>query len=180
YQRKEIKDLLAYLKLTVNHKDEEALRRIINYPVRGIGKSSIEKATVIANEKGISLWHVLEDIHQLGFTGRTVTPVQEFITMIKSFAAMLDKKNAFDVALHIAKSSGLLNDLYNDKSVEGVSRYENIQELLNGIKEFSEEDEVQEGATELPNDKSLGAYLQNIMLLTDADSNSTENADHVK
>ncbi len=180
YQRKEIKDLLAYLKLTVNHKDEEVLRRIINYPVRGIGKSSIEKATVIANEKGISLWNVLENIHQYDFTGRTVTPVKEFVIMIKSFAALLDKKNAYDLALHIAKSGGLLSDLYNDKSVEGVNRYENIQELLNGIKEFSEEDEVQEGATELTNDKSLGAYLQNIMLLTDADSNSAENADHVK
>jgi DNA helicase-2/ATP-dependent DNA helicase PcrA len=181
YQRKEIKDLLAYLKLIVNHNDEEALRRIINYPGRGIGKSTLDKATVIASEKGISLWNVMEHIHQFDFSARATGPISDFVMMIKSFATMLLQKNAFDIASFVAKQTGLLAELYNDKTVEGVSRYENLQELLNGIKEFSEEDEVaQEGDEAILNDKSLGSYLQNIMLLTDADNDNPENADHVK
>jgi DNA helicase II / ATP-dependent DNA helicase PcrA len=146
YQRKEIKDLIAYLKLIVNHNDEEALRRIINYPARGIGKSTLDKAALIANDNNISLWNVLEQIRQFDFTSRAVAPVTDFVIMIKSFATMLDKKNAYDLAAFVAKQTGLLAELYNDKSVEGVSRYENIQELLNGIKEFSEEDEVNENS----------------------------------
>lgn len=181
YQRKEIKDLLAYLKLIVNHNDEEALRRIINYPARGIGKSTLDKATVIASERGISLWNVMEHINEFDFSARAIGPISNFVMMIKSFATMLQQKNAFDVASFVAKQTGLLAELYNDKTVEGVSRYENLQELLNGIKEFSEEDEVEQESDEaLLNDKSLGSYLQNIMLLTDADNDSPENADHVK
>lgn len=180
YQRKEIKDLLAYLKLIINHNDEEALRRIINYPTRGIGKSSIDKATVIASDKGITLWEVLSTINQYDFTTRAVGPVNDFVLMIKSFATMLKQKNAFDMAQFVAKQTGLVTELYNDKTVEGVSRYENIQELLNGIKEFSEEDEVVPDAEALPVDKSLGSYLQNISLLTDADNEKPENIDHVK
>jgi DNA helicase II / ATP-dependent DNA helicase PcrA len=180
YQRKEIKDLLAYLKLIVNHNDEEALRRIINYPARGIGKTTLEKATLIASENGVSLWNVLERINQFDFTARAVSPVSDFVIMLKSFAAMLPQKNAYDMAAFVAKQTGLLTELYNDKTVEGVSRYENLQELLNGIKEFSEEDVVDEGDSELPKDKSLGTYLQNIMLLTDADKDTPENRDHVK
>jgi DNA helicase-2/ATP-dependent DNA helicase PcrA len=179
YQRKEIKDLLAYLKLIVNHNDEEALRRIINYPGRGIGKSTLDKATVIASEKGLSLWNVMEHINQFDFNARATGPISDFVMMIKSFATMLQQKNAFDMASFVAKQTGILGELYNDKTVEGVSRYENLQELLNGIKEFSEEDVLEDTETVL-HDKSLGSYLQNIMLLTDADNDSPENADHVK
>ncbi len=167
YQRKEIKDLLAYLKLTVNHNDEEALRRVINYPLRGIGKTTMEKATVIANDQGISLWQVLENSEDFNF-GAATQKVQEFIIMIRSFATMLDKKNAYDLALHIARTTGVMKELYNDQTPEGVSRYENLQELLNSIKEFTDQDEVTEGS-QVESDKSLGSYLQQVVLLTDQD-----------
>jgi DNA helicase-2/ATP-dependent DNA helicase PcrA len=180
YQRKEIKDLLAYLKLIVNPNDEEALRRVINYPARGIGKNTLDKATVIASEQGVTLWHVLENIREYGFPARSVTPVSDFVTMIKSFAAMLPHKNAYDIATFVAKNTGLLKELHADKTVEGMSRYENLQELLNSIKEFSEEDEWTKNDNEMMQDKSLGSYLQNIMLLTDADTDDPEKDDHVK
>lgn len=167
YQRKEIKDLLAYLKLTVNHHDEEALRRIINYPLRGIGKTSLEKATVIANEQGISLWRVFENLEQFNF-GTATERIREFIIMVKSFSTMLAQKNAYDLALHIARSTGVMKELYNDQTPEGVSRYENLQELLNSIKEFTEQDEVTGEKQE--QDKSLGSYLQQVVLLTDQDT----------
>jgi len=172
YQRKEIKDLLAYLKLTVNHHDEESLRRIINYPVRGIGKTTLEKATVAAREQGVRLWQVMERAGEFHFGSATTSKIQEFVTMIKSFAAMLDKKNAYDLALHIARSTEIIKELYNDKTPEGVSRYENLQELLNSIKEFTEQDELP-GDTLPEPDKSLGTYLQQVTLLTDQDEDKS-------
>lgn len=181
YQRKEVKDLIAYLRLTVNHNDEEALKRIINYPTRGIGNSSIEKATVVAAEKNLSLWQVLENADQLLPANRGNNAISQFVTMIKSFSVQLEKQNAFDLTTAIAKQSGLLQDLYNDKSVEGLSRYENIQELLNGIKEFTEATQniSFDGEVRAENDKSLGTYLQDIALLTDADKKDMK-ADAVK
>jgi DNA helicase-2/ATP-dependent DNA helicase PcrA len=119
---------------------------VINYPTRGIGKTTIERMTVIANEKETSLWNICENIHQTDITGKAAQNISAFTYMIKSFQAMLEKQNAFDLASHIAKSSGILKELYDDKTIEGVMRYENIQELLNGIKEFCEEDTVEEGA----------------------------------
>lgn len=173
YQRKEIKDLLAYLKLTVNHNDEEALRRIINYPTRGIGDTTLDKATVLASEKGTNLWSILNTIQfQPEFNARAKNLIEEFVMMIKSFATMLNTMNAYDLASHIAKHTGIMKELYNDKTVEGISRYENIQELLNGIKEFSESDEVAEGQTTA--DRGLGTYLQDIMLLTDTDNDKDD------
>lgn len=177
YQRKEVKDLLAYLKLTVNHHDEEALRRVINYPTRGIGQTTLEKVSLIANDESKPLWGVLNNIGAYGFNNRVVTTVSNFVNMIRSFAIELDKQNAYDLAAHIAKSSGVLKELYNDKSVEGLSRYENLQELLNSINEFAEEDELAEGE-EVAKDKSLGTYLQNVVLLTDQDTKDP-NADEV-
>ncbi len=170
YQRKEIKDLIAYLRLTLNHYDEESLRRIINYPTRGIGKTTIEKATVLAHDNDKSLWDILADIGSYDFTQRAKQSITDFVTMIKSFYIMLETKNAFDLSMHIAKSTRILQDLYDDKSVEGLSRYENIQELLNGIKEFT----IEENEAVDIDDKSLGTYLQNITLLTDADLDETD------
>lgn len=166
YQRKEIKDLLAYLKLTVNHHDEEALRRIINYPLRQIGKTTLEKATVIASEQSLTLWQVLQRAGD--FNIGKASKIQEFITLIRSFATLLDKKNAYDLALHIARSTGILNELYHDQTPEGVSRYENLQELLNSIREFTGQDEMADDS-QPESDKSLGAYLQQVTLLTDQD-----------
>ena len=177
YQRKEIKDLLAYLKFMTNTNEEESFRRIINYPKRGIGNTTIEKLTVIAANQGVGLWQIMENIELYQFPGRATQSLREFVTMIQSFQTMLESKNAYDVASHVAKSTKILQELYNDKTVEGVSRYENIQELLNGIKEFTEDDEVY--GDELINDKSLGAYLQNISLLT-GDEKKEEDEDCVK
>jgi DNA helicase-2/ATP-dependent DNA helicase PcrA len=165
--------MLAYLKLAVNPYDEEALRRIINYPARGIGDSSLDKATVIAADQGKPLWEVLETIQFFpAIPTRAQNLITDFVAMIKSFGVMMQTQKAYDLALHVARASGVLKELFDDKTIEGIGRYENLQELLNGIKEFSERDEVAEGQNTL--DLSLGAYLQDIMLLTDEQENDEE------
>src|SRR6201996_1252923 len=177
YQRKEIKDFIAYLRIIVNPRDEEALKRIINYPTRGIGKTSIDRAVLAANGEGISMWDVLQRAAEFGFKGNTLEAIDNFVLMIRSFASMLTTKNAYDVAAHIGKQTNLVKELFNDKTTEGLARYENIQELLNSIKEFTEmpdEDGVLESET-----KNLGNYLQQISLVTDADEKDP-NADTVK
>jgi DNA helicase-2/ATP-dependent DNA helicase PcrA len=136
YQRKEIKDYVAYLRVLVNPKDEEALKRIINYPARGIGKTTVDKVILLANEQEISMWDVLCQASKLGFRATTLEIIENFVTMIRSFASMLNHKNAYDVAVHIGKQTNIVRELFNDKSTEGVQRYENIQELLNSIKEW--------------------------------------------
>jgi DNA helicase-2/ATP-dependent DNA helicase PcrA len=177
YQRKEIKDMIAYLRIIINHRDEESLKRIINYPTRGIGKTSIDKAVLAANEQNITLWEVLERAAEFGFKAGTLEAVENFVLMIRSFTSMLANKNAYEVATHVGKQTNLVKELFNDKTTEGLARYENIQELLNSIKEFTErpdEDGVLEEET-----KGLGNYLQQITLLTDADEKDP-NADTVK
>lgn len=176
YQRKEIKDYIAYLRVVINPKDEEALKRIINYPARGIGKTTIDKAVLFANENNITMWEVLGEAKKFGFKAGTAEVIDEFVTMIKSFQSMLNKHNAYEVAFHIGKQTNFVRELFNDKSTEGVARYENIQELLNSIKEWIESPDNEDG--ELV-DKSLGSYLQQITLLTDADEKDP-NADTVK
>ncbi|HTE07950.1 MAG TPA: UvrD-helicase domain-containing protein, partial [Flavitalea sp.] len=136
YQRKEIKDFVAYLRLLVNSRDEESLKRIINFPVRGIGKTSIDRAVLAANTLEISMWDVLENAAQHGFKAGTLEAINGFVLMIRSFSSMLKDKNAYEVALHVGKQTSFVKELFNDKSTEGVARYENIQELLNSIKEF--------------------------------------------
>ncbi len=170
YQRKEIKDLIAYLRYTVNHNDEEALKRIINFPKRGIGATSVAKVFVFANENNISLW---ESISASGnyLNQRTSGVLNGFTHLIKSFEIATQHKDAYEVAKQISKETGILRELYNDKSVEGIARHENVQELLNGIKEFVENPERE--------DKSLGAFLQEVSLLTDADKNSDDFTDYV-
>jgi DNA helicase-2/ATP-dependent DNA helicase PcrA len=154
YQRKEIKDLVAYLRLTVNPKDEEALKRIINYPVRGIGKTTLDKLILVANTSNSSVWEVLQQARDHGFRAGTLTALEDFVTMIRSFQSMLINSNAYDLAFHVGKQTNLVKELFNDKSTEGVQRYENIQELLNSIKEWTESPDNEDG--ELV-DKSLGA-----------------------
>ncbi|HWK06180.1 MAG TPA: UvrD-helicase domain-containing protein [Puia sp.] len=177
YQRKEIKDFIAYLRIIVNGRDEESLKRIINYPTRGIGKTSIDRAVLNANEQNISLWQVLERAAEFGYKAGTLEAIENFVLMIRSFTSMLETKNAYEVAVHVGKQTNLVKDLFNDKTTEGLARYENVQELLNSIKEFTErpdEDGVLESET-----KGLGNYLQQITLLTDADEKDP-NADTVK
>jgi DNA helicase-2/ATP-dependent DNA helicase PcrA len=177
YQRKEIKDFLAYLRVIVNIKDEEALKRIVNYPARGIGKTTIEKCIIIANEQNISMYEVLERAAQLGFKAGTLEAIQNFVTMIKYFQSMLEKNNAYDVSMQVGKHTNIVKELFSDKTTEGLAKYENIQELLNSIKEWTESPDTEDG--EVVGMKTLGSYLQQITLLTDADEDK-ENADAVK
>jgi DNA helicase-2/ATP-dependent DNA helicase PcrA len=176
YQRKEIKDILAYLRVIVNTNDEEALKRIINYPVRGIGKTTIEKLVIIANEQNIPMFNVVSRAGELGFKSGTLEALQNFTTMIRYFQSMLTDKNAFDVATQVGKHTSLVKELFNDKTTEGLARYENVQELFNSIKEWTESPSNEDGEL---GDKTLGSYLQQITLLTDADDDK-ENNDVVK
>jgi len=170
YQRKEIKDFLSYLRVILNPGDEEALKRIINFPARGIGKTTVEKAVLFANQQNISMWNVLEHAAEFGYKASTLEIINNFVIMIKMFQSELEKKNAYDVAILVGKNTGIIKDLFNDKTTEGLARYENLQELLNSIKEFTETP-TEDG--ELL-DKSLGSYLQQITLLTDADDDKGE------
>jgi DNA helicase-2/ATP-dependent DNA helicase PcrA len=176
YQRKEIKDFIAYLRIIVNPRDEEAVKRIINYPARGIGKTSLERVSFAANQTGKTFWEVLEQPGLAGLKGAAAASIEGFVIMIKNLRAMAGKSNAYEVAFEAGKHSQLVKELYTDKSVEGLNRYENIQELLNAIKEYTETPD-EEG--ELV-DKSLGAYLQQITLLTDADKNNDDDQNVVK
>ena len=176
YQRKEIKDVLAYLRVIVNPKDEESLKRIINFPARGIGKTTVDKTILYANENNISMWDVLEHAKDYGFKAGTLETLDNFVLMIRSFQSMLQKQNAYEVAFHVGKQTNIVKELFNDKSTEGVNRYENIQELLNSIKEWVETPMNDDGEV---GDKGLGAYLQEITLLTDADEKDPD-ADLVK
>ncbi|MCB0588135.1 MAG: UvrD-helicase domain-containing protein, partial [Phaeodactylibacter sp.] len=173
YQRKEVKDMIAYLRLAVNPNDEEALRRVINYPKRGIGNATIEKISAVASQADKPMWQCLGSA-QVG--ARAQSNINEFVAMVKSFIRRVESDNAYELAAYIAKRSGILDDLKNDTTVEGMNRLENVNALLDGIKSFVEEDTVID--TETIPDKSLASYLQNIALLTDLDDNS-EPGDHV-
>ena len=178
YQRKEVKDFIAYLRLVVNPKDEEALKRIINFPARGIGKTTMDKAVLYSNEHDCSVWDIVAQAAKYGFRSGTLESLNSFTTMIKMFQSELDKKNAYDLAVIVGKSTGIVKELFNDKTAEGLARYENIQELLNSIKEFTETPmNEQDGEV---GDKGLGTYLQQITLLTDADDEKNQNPDMVK
>ncbi|MGK9118704.1 ATP-dependent helicase [Olivibacter jilunii] len=170
YQRKEIKDLIAYFRLTFNPNDEEALKRVINYPRRGIGDTSVERIFIAADQHQKSIWEVITTPQQY-LDGRTAAVVYPFGSLIQSFQVLAKNNSAYDTALHIAQHSGILKDLYEDKSVEGLNRYENIQELLNGIKEFSEREDIAE--------KGLDVFMQDIALLTNDDNDKNPNADTV-
>jgi DNA helicase-2/ATP-dependent DNA helicase PcrA len=170
YQRKEIKDLLAYLRFTMNQQDEASFRRIINLPKRGIGDSTVDKIVVAANDHGTSIWEILQNATPF-VGGRVAGPIDDFVAMIKRFSLEIQRKDAYDAAFEIAKGSGLLRELYEDKTVEGLSRYENVQELLNAIKEYVDDPERQ--------DKTLGAFLQEVSLVTGQDEDKDKDPDKV-
>lgn len=167
YQRKEVKDLIAYLRLAVNSLDEEALRRVINYPRRGIGDSTVEKFNTYAGQHNLTMW---EAIPKVPIGGRTQNAINDFVSMIQEFAAKAKTNNAYDIAAYIAKRSGVIDELKNDTTIEGAGRLENINALLDGIKAFVEDEILQIAGSE-QSDTSLAAYLQNIALLTDQDDN---------
>ncbi|GAB3930346.1 ATP-dependent helicase [Mucilaginibacter myungsuensis] len=170
YQRKEIKDLIAYFRLTFNPNDEVAMKRVINYPKRAIGDTTIDKIIISADQHKLTQWEIITSA-QMYLDGRSAGPVATFGTLIQSFQVVTKNMTAYDAALHIAQHSGLLKDLYDDKSVEGLNRYENIQELLNGIKEFSEREDIEE--------KGLDVFMQDIALLTNDDNDKNPNAETV-
>ena len=177
YQRKEVKDFIAYLRLVVNPKDEEAIKRVINYPARGIGKTTLDKIILIANNNDVPVWDIISNAAMHGFKSGTLENIDAFVTMIKMFQSELAKKNAYDLAVIVGKSTNIVKELFNDKTTEGLARYENVQELLNSIKEFTETPmNVEDGEV---GDKGMGSYLQQIVLLTDTDDEK-ENIDSVK
>lgn len=170
YQRKEIKDLIAYFRLTFNPNDEEAVKRVINYPKRGIGDTSIDKIIVAADQHDKTMWDVISNAHMY-VDGRLANQLNDFSMMIQSFAAEAKKLDAYETALFIAQHAGILKELYSDDSVEGRSRYENIQELLNGIKEFAEREDIEE--------RGLDIFMQDVALLTNDDKDGDKNKDTV-
>ena len=176
YQRKEIKDLLAYFRLAANPNDEEALKRVINYPKRAIGKTSIEKLIVAANNYTTSMWEVICDFHKypVDINNGTKSRISEFATMIKSFQSEINTKDAFSLAERIARSSGIMKELIDakDKGPEEVERFQNVEELLSGIQEFSNS-----GDEDNPN--TLADFMLEVALLTDADQDKPEEKNHV-
>jgi DNA helicase-2/ATP-dependent DNA helicase PcrA len=171
YQRKEIKDFVAYLRLVVNNNDEEALKRIINYPARGIGQTTIDRLILYAGQNDLSFWEVIQRVREFPELRAAASKINDFAIMIQSFGELRKTHNAYELAAYVAKATGLLKFLNEDKTIEGISRYENMVALLNGIKEFVEDD-----TNEL--EKTLENYLQDIALLTDADKDDP-NADKV-
>ncbi|AXG75295.1 ATP-dependent DNA helicase [Flavobacterium arcticum] len=169
YQRKEIKDVLAYLRLVINPKDEEALMRVINYPARGIGGTTLEKLTVAANHYGRTVFDVMENLDRidLKLNSGTKNKLQDFVTMIKSFQVIDQSYDAFYLAEHITKKTGLIQELKKDATPEGIARIENIEELLNGIKDFIEGQKEVDGAR-----GALSEFLEDVALATDLDKDT--------
>jgi len=167
YQRREIKDVLAYLRLIINPNDEEAFRRVVNYPTRGIGATTLAKLTLAAERQKWSLWQTCEKLDAIpsGIRGAAVNKLVNFTTLINSFAVLAKEYDAFDMVAHVVKSAGLIKVLGEDKTPEGVTRYENVQELLNGIKDFSEQQKELDGG-----DPSLAGFMADVALLTDRDN----------
>ncbi len=175
YQRKEVKDLLAYFRLIINPSDEESLKRIINYPARGIGKTTIQKLTILSRKNKISIWECIENpiYHtKIGVNNGTLQKLNAFALMINSFKVQL-QNDAFKLAESIAKDSKFLKELDNDKTPEGISRYENIQELLNAIKEFVEKNR------KIGDPITLDYFMQDVALITDQDNDNKDNFNKV-
>ena len=174
YQRKEIKDMVGYMRLLINQNDEEALLRTINYPARGIGQTTISKLLVAADQYQMSLFSLLENIAMyapnIGINAGTANKLNDYVLMIKRFQVMLKSHDVYEVTMEMAKTTQLLNALKEDSTPEGVSRLENVQELLNSIQGYVEEQrQLDEG------DSSLGGFLENIALATDADNEDDDN-----
>lgn len=169
YQRKEIKDVLSYLRLVINPKDEEALKRIINFPSRGIGQTTVDKLVVAANHYDRSIFEVMENIGKidLKINSGTKRKLEDFVTMVKSFQIMNEGADAFTLAEHVAKKTGLLLEFKKDGTPEGIGRMENVEELLNGIKDFVEGQKEIDEAT-----GSISEFLEDVALATDLDKDT--------
>ncbi|WP_405397653.1 ATP-dependent helicase [Maribacter sp. Asnod2-G09] len=175
YQRKEIKDVLSYLRLVINPKDEEALKRVINFPARGIGGTTLDRLVVAANHYNRSIFEVMENIDRidLKINAGTKRKLTDFVTMIKSFQVMNETTDAFALSEHVAKKTGVLLEFKKDGTPEGIGKMENIEELLNGIKDFVEGQREIDGAT-----GNISEFLEDVALATDLD-NDTGDDDRV-
>lgn len=177
YQRKEVKDIIAYLRMAINPNDEEALRRVINFPRRGIGNTTIDKISAEADAGNTTMWQILPHVKA---STRARNSINDFIKMVNTFRKKALAVNAFEAAVFIAKQSKLIDLMRQDTSIEGINRLENVQSLLDGIKEFTEGDLIDVNATAAgeeaeKQEKTLGDYLQNIALLTDQDTGENSN-----
>ena len=178
YQRKEVKDLVAYLRLLINENDSEALTRIINFPARGIGETTQNKLIVFADSQNVSISSVLDNLGiyapQLGLNNGILTKLADFWAMIKAFQVMLKSENAYTVAMEVAKRTGLIKFLKDDQTPEGISRVENVQELMNSMQGFIEEQQQLEDG-----DPSLSSFLENIALSADTQNDKKDDGDQV-
>jgi len=167
YQRKEIKDVLSYLRLILNPKDEEALKRVINYPARGIGQTTIDRLIVAANHYDRSMFEVMQNVDKidLKINNGTKNKLSDFVVMLQSFEVMNQNCDAFQIAEHVTRKTGLLTELKKDGTPEGIARIENIEELLNGMRDFVEEQKELADTT-----GSLAEFLEDVALATDLDN----------
>ncbi|MBQ6956462.1 MAG: UvrD-helicase domain-containing protein [Bacteroidales bacterium] len=193
YGRKEVKDVLAYLRLVVNNHDDESLIRIINLPARGIGNTTLDRLRLAAADNDVSIWTVIENLQSfgLGINSGLTARIQEFMTMIKLFSAHVYDTNAYDLAKRIVNASGLITMLRNDDDPDNPNRIENIEELLNGIQEYCEREEQfsenldeDEAIQQINNStiqqhKTLDQFLQQVLLLTSEDKGEDKDADKV-
>ena len=168
YQRKEIKDVLAYLRLLINNDDEQAFKRIINFPARGIGLTTLNKISIEAKQKSVSDYTYLKDYSKSStiLNNSTKNKLLDFVVMIESIKAKLESLDVFEITKEVLKQSGLYNLYKNDESMEGVNRIQNIEELLNGIKDFVENNDK--------NQVSVSTFLQDVALATDQDNESND------
>jgi len=174
FQRKEVKDVLAYFKVIVNQSDDESLKRIINFPLRGIGKTTMAKIEAAASGRDVPIWEVLTDgpFLRTAFNTGTIRKLVEFVNLLSGFREKAEEMEAFDLAYTVATTTGILKELTADKSPEGISRFENIEELLNSIRDYNENEE-NAGST------ALADYLQTVTLYTDADNEKEEDLNKV-
>lgn len=170
YQRKEIKDLVSYLRFVVNPSDEEAFKRIVNYPKRAIGEATVARVIAAATDQGAALWDVVQSPRAI-LENRAANGIESFAQLIRNFQQTAATQDAYEVANQVAKESGILRELYEDKTVEGLSRYENVQELLNAVRAYVDSEENE--------DKSISGFLQLVSLATDADDEAKNNDDAV-
>jgi len=175
YQRKEIKDLLGYYRLIINNKDDEAIKRVINYPARGIGQTTLDKLEAASNLKNCSIWEIINELDEYnpGLNKGTLAKITSFKGLIDEYTALLPTTDAYKIAHDFASKSGVLKDLYNGDGVEERMRYENVEELLNGIKEFSDSNQMDGQVV------TLDRFMENVALLTDADNDKDEERDKV-
>ena len=168
YQRKEIKDVIAYFRVVANPKDEEALRRIINYPTRGIGDTTFQKIIATATQRGVSLWEVISmpSLYQLDVTKGTATKLEAFRQLIEGWGARIDSEDAYQLGHSIIMESGISKDIYSSRNPEDLSRQENLEEFLSGMQDFVESRREEDRGNEI----GLRDFLQEVSLLTDLDS----------